>query len=168
MYYKDGAIHSSPTKICCFIFYKSYISSMSKRNTTLYIRLSLFKLIVWLVVLVLVWMYIDPFQDPQTWVILWSIWLLFFVRWLSYFIFYYAGVYRSDKKLHFLSSFAYKASLLLALYMLTNILLIIIELWTFINGFIITILFWLLYRFIFYGPKPEEKVSIDMVSSFNG
>jgi hypothetical protein len=141
---------------------------MSKRNTTLHIGLSILKLIIGLVVLVLVGMYIDPFQDPQTWVILGSIWLLFFVRWLSYFVFYYAGVYRSDKKLSLLSSFAYKASLLLALYVLMNIILIIIEFRTIINGILIALLFVALYRFLFYGPKPEEKISIDMVSSFNG
>lgn len=141
---------------------------MSRRNTTLHIGLSILKLVIGLVVLVLVGMYIDPFQDPQTWVILWSIWLLFFVRWLSYFVFYYAGVYRSDKKLSLLSSFAYKASLLLALYVLMNIILIIIEFRTIINGILIALLFVVLYWFLFYGPKPEEKISIDMVSSFNG
>jgi hypothetical protein len=141
---------------------------MSKRNTTLHIGLSILKLIIGLVVLVLVGMYIDPFQDPQTWVILGSIWLLFFVRWLSYFVFYYAGVYRSDKKLSLLSSFAYKASLLLALYVLMNIILIIIEFRTIVNGILIALLFVALYWFLFYGPKPEEKISIDMVSSFNG
>jgi hypothetical protein len=136
---------------------------MSRWYKNIHIGLSLFKLIVGLVVLVLVGLYIDPFQDPETGVIIWSIGLLFFVWGAAYFAFYFAWLWWSDKKVHLISSYAYKASLLIALYLLSNIILIVIELRSPANGLIVLILFWLLYWFLFYRPAPEQHTSIDMI-----
>lgn len=136
---------------------------MKQHNITFHTYLSLFKLLIGLFVMFLVGRYIDPFQDPETWVIIWSVGLMFFVWGLSYFIFYYASQYISDKKLHILSSQAYKASLLVALYILTNVVCIMIEFWSIYNGLLITALFVLLYWIVFFAPKSEKNANIDMI-----
>lgn len=136
---------------------------MSKIYKNIHIILSLFKLLVGLTVLIVVWLYIDPFQDPETWVIIWSIGLLFFVWWFSYFVFYLLGLRLSDKKVHLISSYSYRASLVIALFVLTNIVLLMIEFWSTTNGLLILLVFGLSYRFLFHRPVPLEHTSIDMI-----
>jgi hypothetical protein len=116
-----------------------------------------------LVVLVIVAQTIDPFQDPETWVLIWSLGLLFFVWWACYFVFYYAGLRRSDKKIHLVSSFAYKVSLLIALYLLSNILFLMFEFRSLVNGGIILLIFISLYLFLFHRPDPQQSTSIDTI-----
>lgn len=125
--------------------------------------LSLIKIVIGVIVLTLVGLYIDPFQDPQTGIIIWSIGLLFVCRWVSYFIFYLYGVKRTDHKLHLIASSSYKSSLLIALYILTHIIFIIIEFRSLSHAFILTVLFIWLYRFLLYWPKPDKHMSIDMI-----
>lgn len=138
--------------------------SWTKRYLSPYHIISFVKLIIGIAVLVVVYHYIDPFQDPQTGIIIGSIWLLFFIWGLSYFIFYAAGLRRSDKKLKLIMSQAYKLSLLVALFFLTNIVFLVIEFRSFTNSFITLVLFALLYRVIFHRPLPEEHTSIDMIT----
>ncbi|HMY80249.1 MAG TPA: hypothetical protein PLW93_04940 [Candidatus Absconditabacterales bacterium] len=126
--------------------------------------LSAIKLLIGLVVLVLVGVYIDPFQDPQVGVIIGSVGLLFFVWGLSYFVLYICGIKRSDKKLTYISNFSYKTSLLIALYMLSNIILLVLEAWSVTNGVIILILFAALFWFLFFKPSSERYTSLDMIT----
>ncbi len=129
----------------------------------IYHTLSLIKILVGIVVLILVGMYIDPFQDPQTGIIIWSIGLLFLIWWVSYFIFYFFWVKWTDHKLQMIASSSYKSSLLIALYMMTNIIFIIVEFRSIFHALILTFFFVWLYRFLFYWPKPEKHMSIDML-----
>jgi hypothetical protein len=112
-------------------------------------------------------MYIDPFQDPQTGVLIWSIGLLFMIWWGVYFVFYYAWIWWSDRKIHLISRYAYRASLLIAVYILSNILFLVFELRNPVNGAIILAIFVLLYRFLFHRPQPtiDASTSIDMIIS---
>lgn len=125
--------------------------------------LSSIKIIIGIIVLILVGLYIDPFQDPQTWIIIWSIGLLFLCRWVSYFIFYLYGVKRTDQKLRSIASYSYKSSLLIALYILMHIIFIIIEFRSIFHAILLTLLFIWLYRLLLYWPKPNKHMSIDMI-----
>lgn len=136
--------------------------TVTRRN--IYHTLSLIKLIIGLVVLVIVYQYIDPFQDPETWVIIWSIGLLFLVRGTSYFIFYFAGLRRSDHKIQLIASHAYKLSLLVALFFLTNIVFLVVEFWTAAHSLIALMIFAAVYWLIFHKPLPEQHTSIDFLS----
>ncbi len=138
---------------------------MSKRYKNIHMTLSLLKFLVGLGVLVLVVLYIDPFQDPQTGVLIGSIGLLFAIWGGVYFVFYYAGLWWSDRKVHLISRFAYRASLLVAIYLLSNILFLVLELRNPVNGVIILAIFALLYRFLFHRPQPtaQASTSIDMI-----
>ena len=134
-----------------------------KRYNSAYHIISLAKMLVGLGILVVVYQYIDPFQDPETWIIIWSVWLLFFIRGFSYFVFYAAGLRRSDNKVKLIMSHAYKLSLLVALFFLTNIVFLVIEFWSFTNSLITVIIFWSIYRVLFHRPLPEQHTSIDMI-----
>lgn len=137
--------------------------SVTRRN--IYHTLSLTKLIIGLVVLVIVYQYIDPFQDPETGVVIWSIGLLFLLWGASYFVFYFAGLRRSDHKIQLIASHAYKLSLLVALFFLTNIVFLVVEFWTVTHSFIALIIFGAVYRLIFHKPLPEQHTSIDFLST---
>ncbi len=139
---------------------------MTLGNRNIYHILSIIKLIIGLLVLVIVYIYIDPFQDPETGVIIGSIGLLFLARGGTYFIFYAAGLQWSDHKVQLISSHAYKLSLLVALFFLTNIVFLVVEFWTVTHSLIILLIFWSVYRLIFHKPLPEHHTSIDMVISW--
>ncbi|MFA7284856.1 MAG: hypothetical protein WC004_03455 [Candidatus Absconditabacterales bacterium] len=136
--------------------------TVTRRN--IYHTLSLIKLIIGLVVLVIVYQYIDPFQDPETGVIIGSIGLLFLLWGTSYFVFYFAGLRRSDHKIQLIASHAYKLSLLVALFFLTNIVFLVVEFWTALHSFVTLIIFGAIYWFIFHKPLPEQHTSIDFLS----
>lgn len=136
--------------------------TVTRRN--IYHTLSLIKLIIGLVILIIVYQYIDPFQDPETWVIIWSVGLLFLLRGTSYFIFYFAGLRRSDHKIQLIASHAYKLSLLVALFFLTNIVFLVVEFWTVTHSLFALVIFGAVYWLIFHKPLPEQHTSIDFLS----
>lgn len=83
----------------------------------------------------------------------------------SYFVFYFAGLRRSDHKIQLIASHAYKLSLLVALFFLTNIVFLVVEFWTVTHSFIALIIFGAVYRLIFHKPLPEQHTSIDFLST---
>lgn len=119
---------------------------------------------VGLVVCFLVYSYINPFEDPTSGVTIWLIGILFVVWWLFYFIFYTILYHSSDKKLHIISRQSYVASLIVSVYFTVNFLLIILELWSYINGLIILIIFLSVFAILFAVSKDkDDMMNIDHI-----
>lgn len=140
---------------------------MQSASKNIFHTISIVKLFAGLVICFLVYKYINPFDDPTSGVSVGLIWALFVIRWLFYFIFYAILYYSSDKKLHIISRQSYIASLIISIYFTVNLLLIILELWSYTNGIIILIIFISLFAITFTISKDKNNpIHIDHIQDY--
>lgn len=120
---------------------------------------SITKLILWILILFLVYSYINVYEDPTIWLSLWFLWLFISLRWLSFFIFSLAqSLINSKKSQERITKDSYKLSLLFGIYAIINVLLII--LWTRNKILWIVLLVWfVLIQILLFSEKNNEYKS---------
>lgn len=120
---------------------------------------SITKLILWILILFLVYSYINVYEDPTIWLSLGFLWLFISLRWLSFFIFILAqNLINNKKSQERITKDSYKLSLLFGIYAIINVLLII--LWTRNKILWIVLLVWfVLIQILLFSEKNNEYKS---------
>lgn len=117
---------------------------------------SITKLILGILILILVYSYINVYEDPSVWLSLAFLWLFITLRWLSFFIFILAqNFFRSKKDKDRVIKDSYKLSLLFGIYAIINVLLIV--LWTRNKILWIVLLIWfVLIQILLFSDKTND------------
>lgn len=84
------------------------------------------KFILGLTILILVYSYINVYEDPWIGISLWFLWLFIMLWWLSFYIFLlWQKVFRNNQDEDRITKDSYKLSLLFWIYAVINVLLLI-------------------------------------------
>lgn len=85
------------------------------------------KFVLWLIILILVYSYINVYEDPWVGISLWFLWLFVMLRWLSFYIFLlWQKIFRTNQDQERITKDSYKLSLLFGIYAVINVLLLIL------------------------------------------
>ncbi len=124
----------------------------------IYTIISLIKMVLWLVTSILVYSYINVYEDPVVWLGLGFLWIFIFAWGASFFVFLAFQKRFRDVKLDDMMKDSYKLSLLFWIYVIINLLLIslwyrskLLGIWLFI-GFV----FLQVFLFMGLGEKDDE------------
>jgi hypothetical protein len=85
------------------------------------------KFVLWLIILILVYSYINVYEDPWVGISLGFLWLFIMLRWLSFYIFLlWQKLFRTNQDEERITKDSYKLSLLFWIYAVINVLLLIL------------------------------------------
>jgi hypothetical protein len=116
------------------------------------------KFVLWVIILILVYSYINVYEDPWVWISLWLVWLFIMLRWLSfYFFFMWQKIFRTNQDLDRITKDSYKLSLLFGIYAIINVLLLVLWTWSKILWLILLIWFIALQILLFSENKTNHE-----------
>lgn len=102
----------------------------------IYNLLALTKIIVCIFVALMMYNYVNFYEDTSFTLPIFLLWILFFVWWVTYFIFYGLEKILTNKSLWSISAISYKQSLLIGVFFFINIGLLSINRWSYIFAFV--------------------------------
>lgn len=125
----------------------------------IYKIISLIKMILGLVTSILVYTYINVYEDPVVWLGLGFLWLFMLSRWASFFVFLALQKWFRESSLDDMMKDSYKLSLLFGIYVIINLLLISLWYRSKLLGIALFIWFVFLQSFLFMGfwEKNDEQ-----------
>jgi len=126
-----------------------------KINKYIYHIVSIIKLFLWIFLSLIVYNYVNIYEDPAIWISLWFLWVFITLWGWSFFIFLWIQkIFRHESKIR-IQKDSYKLSLLFWIFAMTNVLLLILWHWSKFLWFLLLIIFVLLQIFLF--SKQNNK-----------
>lgn len=114
------------------------------------------KLVLWIIILVLVYSYINVYEDPWAWISLWLLWLFITLWWLSFYVFLlWQKIFRTNQDIDRITKDSYKLSLLFGIYSIINVLLLV--LWTWSKFLWLILLIWFIGLQILLFSENQTK-----------
>ena len=106
-------------------------------NLNFYKIASISKLVLWLTIIIITYLYINIYEDPAVWISLWFIWTFITIWWWSFFLFFLWQKLFRKIDIERITKDSYKLSLLFGIYCIINVLLLILWSWNKILWFIL-------------------------------
>jgi hypothetical protein len=114
----------------------------------IFIILNILKVVLWSIIIYLAYNYIDLNQDFLMWVLIMWLWIFISLWWVSFFILLWIFYLLDKKNIKQATLKAYKYTWLLALYVLTNFLLLSFNFWSKTIAIILLICFAILWAIL--------------------
>lgn len=120
---------------------------------------ALFKTLIWILILWILYQYVNVYQDPVLGLSFGFFALFMIVWWASYFFFLIGYKFFSQKSDALQSSLSYKLSLLVGIFAMTNLTLMVVDKRTLFLSIVLLIAFLLLQMVITYDKSPNRNHS---------
>ncbi len=114
------------------------------------------KVLLGILILRMVYVYIDPTLDPAMWLWFWFLWIFITAWWSSFYLFFAIQSLISSKDTIRLAKESYKLSLLFGIFILINISLLFLEQRTKLLWAVLFLLFVGLQVFLAVAPHAQD------------